>query len=82
MENVDVGARGSGRSGSGCGWNTYRSMVMVRMKMQADTAEELDKKVDEYLTRFNPWGYGTREVERGVDSVGFYAVLTRSDSCD
>ena len=57
-------------------------MVMVRMKMQANTSEELDKKVDEYLTRFNPWGYGTKEVERGVDSVGFYAVLVRSDSCD
>jgi len=56
--------------------------MMVRIKLQADTTEELDKKVDEYYTKFNPWGYGTREVERGVDSVGFYAVLVRSNSCD
>ncbi len=55
---------------------------MIRMKMQADTTRELDKKVDEYLTRFNPWGYGTREVERGVDSVGFSVLMLRSDSCD
>ena len=55
---------------------------MVRMKMQANTTDELDKKVDEYLTRFNPWGYGTKEVERGVDSVGFYAIMVRSDSCE
>lgn len=55
---------------------------MVRMKIQSNTVEELDKKVEEYLTQFNPWGYGTREVERGVDSVGFYAVMVRSESCE
>ena len=82
MENVDVGSGNPDRRGSSRSGHTYRSMVMVRMKMQANTSEELDKKVDEYLTRFNPWGYGTKEVERGVDSVGFYAVLVRSDSCE
>ena len=81
-----MGARDSDRRGSGRdGRNTYRSMVMVKTKIQAKTVEELDKSVDEYLTRFNPWGYGTKEVERGVDpdstGLGFYAVLTRSDSC-
>ena len=55
---------------------------MVKTKIQAKTVEELDKSVDEYLTRFNSWGYGTKEVERGVDSVGFYGVLVRSDSCE
>lgn len=55
---------------------------MVRVKLQAKTVEELEEKVREYLTQFNPWGYGTREVERGIDSVGMYVVIVRSKSCE
>lgn len=55
---------------------------MVRMKLQANTVEELEEKVRDYLTKFNAWGYGTREIERGIDSVGFYAVMVRSESCE
>lgn len=55
---------------------------MVRMKLQANTVEELEEKVRDYLTEFNAWGYGTREMERGIDSVGFYVVMVRSESCD
>ena len=42
MENVDVGARDSGRSGSGRdGWNTYRSVVMSEEPKEINPSQKL-----------------------------------------
>ena len=60
MENVDVGAGDSGRSGSGRGWNTYRGMVMSEDKKYTATEHLLPTKI------FGP------NLEGILNAAGFY----------
>lgn len=54
----------------------------MRVKLQASTEKEVEEKLQRYLEEYNPWGYGTRVMERGKESVGYYIVVTRASSCD
>lgn len=55
---------------------------MILKTIEANTQEELQIKINHYMTDYHPTGYGTTVRERYENGNKFYAVISRSGSCD
>lgn len=58
----------------------------MEVKLTANSAAELNKKIDDYLNEYHPVGYGTfvRQVIEGDDNelTPYIALIYRAASCD
>jgi hypothetical protein len=55
---------------------------MIDFEMAEDTLEKLNKKLDEYTSRYDPRGYGTTIFQPQQHGQKWVARIVRSESCD
>ena len=55
---------------------------MIDFEMAEDTLEELQKKLDEYKSRYDSRGYGTTIFQPKQQGEKWVARIVRSESCD
>jgi len=55
---------------------------MIDFEMAEDTLEELQKKLEDYKSRYDPRGYGTTIWQPQQHGEKWVARIVRSESCD
>jgi hypothetical protein len=54
---------------------------MIDFEMAEDNLDELQKKLDEYKSRYDPRGYGTTIFQPQQHGQKWVARIVRSESC-
>jgi len=61
---------------------TIGDLNMIDFEMAEDTLEELQKKLEDYKSRYDPRGYGTTIWQPQQHGEKWVARIVRSESCD